>query len=148
MTIRDDLRKRDPTSPELPRLNKDIQNCTQKAKMERLCWDLGPEDRYTKLWRTLKELNPRTNSASSTWSISDLKRSNTSLVSTLFNLSVTTFQILAIWKSSLIIPIAKPGRDTSMGTSYRPISLLCPAAKVLEFLMLPTINKYLQPALN
>ena len=32
------------------------------------------------------------------------------------------------------------------GTSYRPISLLCPAAKVLESLILPTINKYLQPA--
>ena len=30
--------------------------------------------------------------------------------------------------------------------SYRPISLLCPAAKVLETLILPTINKYLLPA--
>ena len=29
---------------------------------------------------------------------------------------------------------------------YRPISLLCPAAKVLESLILPTINKFLQPA--
>ena len=36
--------------------------------------------------------------------------------------------------------------DTSVGTSYRPISLLYPAAKVLESLILPTINKYLQPA--
>ena len=55
-------------------------------------------------------------------------------------------QIPAIWKSSLIIPIPKPGKDTSQGSSYRPISLLCPAAKVLESLILPTINKYLQPA--
>ena len=46
---------------------------------------------------------------------------------TLFNLSVTTCQIPAIWKSSLIIPIPKPGKDTSVGTSYRPISLLCQA---------------------
>ena len=58
-------------------------------------------------------------------------------ITALFNLSIT-----AIWKSSLIIPIQKPGKDTSVGTSYRPISLLCPAAKVLE--SLPTINKYLQ----
>ena len=52
----------------------------------------------------------------------------------------------AIWKSSLIIPIPKPGKDTSQGTSYRPISLLCPAAKVMESLLLPTVNKYLHPA--
>ena len=67
-------------------------------------------------------------------------------ITALFNLSVTTCQIPAIWKSSLIIPIPKPGTDTSVGTSYPPISLLCPAAKVLDSLILPTINKYLQPA--
>ena len=67
-------------------------------------------------------------------------------ITALFNLSVKTCRILAIWKSSLIIPIPKPGKVTSVGTSYRPISLLCPAAKVLESLILPTINKYLQPA--
>ena len=49
----------------------------------------------------------------------------------------------AIWKSSLIILIPKPGKDTSQGTSYRPISLICPAAKVWESLFLPSINKYL-----
>ena len=62
----------------------------------------------------------------------------------LFNLSVTTCQIPAIWKSSLILPLPKHVKD--IGTSYRPISLLCPAAKVLESLILPTINIYLQPA--
>ena len=67
-------------------------------------------------------------------------------ITALFNLSVTNCQIPAIWKSSLIIPIPKPGKDTSVGTSYRPISLLCPAVKVLESLILPTINKYLKPA--
>ena len=36
--------------------------------------------------------------------------------------------------------------DTSQGSSYRPISLLCPASKVLESLIIPMINKYLQPA--
>ena len=42
--------------------------------------------------------------------------------------------------------IHKPGKDSSQGTSYRPISLLCPAAKVLEVLILPSINKFLSPA--
>ena len=67
-------------------------------------------------------------------------------ITALFNLSVTNCQIPAIWKSSLTIPIPKPGKDSSQGSSYRPISLLCPAAKVLESLILPTIKKYLQPA--
>ena len=53
-------------------------------------------------------------------------------ITALFNLSVTNCQIPAIWKSSLIIPIPKPGIDTSQGSSYRPISRLCPAAKVME----------------
>ena len=69
-------------------------------------------------------------------------------ITALFNLSVTACQIPAIWKSSLIITIPKPGKDTSVGTLYQPISLLRPAAKVLESLILPTINKYLQAAPN
>ena len=38
------------------------------------------------------------------------------------------------------MPIPKPS------ISYRPISLLCPAANVLEALILPSINKFLSPA--
>ena len=67
-------------------------------------------------------------------------------ITALFNLSATTCRIPAIWKSSLIIPIPKTGKDTPQGTSYRPISLICPAAEVLESLFLPSINKYLIPA--
>ena len=59
----------------------------------------------------------------------------------LFNDSVTS---LSICKSSIVIP--KPGKDSSLGTSYRPISLLCPAAKVMEALMLTTVNTHLLPA--
>ena len=67
-------------------------------------------------------------------------------ITALLNLSITTCQIPAIWKSSLIIPIPKPGKDTSVETLYQHMSLVCPAATVLESLILPTINKYLQPA--
>ena len=55
-------------------------------------------------------------------------------ITTLLKLSVTTCQIPAIWKSSLVIPIPNPGKETSQGTYYRPISLLCPATEVLESL--------------
>ena len=46
----------------------------------------------------------------------------------------------------MVIPISKPGKDSSQGTSCRPISLLCPAAKVLGALILPSINEFLSPA--
>ena len=64
----------------------------------------------------------------------------------LFNDSVTSCRIPSIWKSSIVISIPKPGKDCSLSTSYRPISLLCPAAKVMEALLLPTINNHLLPS--
>ena len=64
----------------------------------------------------------------------------------LFNDSVTSCQIPSIWKSSIVIPIPKPGKDSSLSTSYRPISLLCLAAKVMEALLLPTVNNHLLPS--
>ena len=218
MTRRDDLCKRDPTSPELHRLNYDIQN---------RIYAHNRQTDVTKLWITIKGIDGRakreaeneaitfngisfslskqlatkfnqqfntsklgkhTSSSETRLVTREAKRKSlemahtftTDLVMTaikscknskafgpdklskfhlknlghrvikyitaLFNLSGTTCQIPAIWKSSLIIPIPKPGKDTSVGTSYRPISLLCPAAKVLESLILPTIKKYLQPA--
>ena len=70
----------------------------------------------------------------------------TAYLTALFYDSVNSSRIPSIWKSSIVIPIPKPGKDTSQGTSYRPISLICPAAKVLEALVLPTVNAHLLPA--
>ena len=64
----------------------------------------------------------------------------------LFNDSVTSCRIWSIWKSSIVIPIPKPGKNSSLSNSYRPISLLCPAAKVMETLLLPTVIKPLLPS--
>ena len=61
----------------------------------------------------------------------------------LFNDSVTSCRIPSIWKSSIVIPIPKPGKDSYLGTSYLPISLLCPAARVMEALILTTVNTHL-----
>ena len=210
MTRRDDLRKRDPTSHELPRLNYDIQN--RIYAHTRQTWrdfveTLDQKTDVIKLWRTIKGIDGRAKrkaeneaitfngisfssskqlatkfnqqfntsklgrhtSSSETqlvtretkscrnskvfgpdklsiFHLKDLGPRAIEYITAFFNLSVTTCQIPAIWKSSLIIPIPKPGKDTSVGTSYRHISLLCPAAKVLESLILPTINKYIQPA--
>ena len=228
MNRRDDLRKRDPTSPELPRLNKAIQNRICVQILRDFAETRDQKTDLTKPWRTIKGIDGRgkheaENEATTfngSFSSSSkqlatkfnqqfntsklgrytssretrivtrepmrklLERARTFIadlvmkgikscrnskafgpdklfhlfplkhlgpraieyITTLFNLSVRTCQIPAIWKSSLIIPIPKPGKDPSHGTFYRPISLLCLAAKVLESLLLPTINTYLLPA--
>ena len=71
---------------------------------------------------------------------------DTKHLTTLYNDDLKSCRLPSIWKTSLVIPIPKPDKDSSQGTSYRPISLLCPAAKVLEALILPSINEFLSPA--
>ena len=61
----------------------------------------------------------------------------------IYNLSMSTSQLPSIWKTSIIIPLPKPGKDHSESTSFRPVSLLCPSVKVLERLILPTLNEHL-----
>ena len=46
-------------------------------------------------------------------------------LTSLYNDSFKSYSLPSIWKTS-VIPIPKPGKDSSQGTSYRPISLLCP----------------------
>ena len=60
----------------------------------------------------------------------------------LFNLSYRHAEIPAIWKQAIIIPLPKPGKPKNHGSSYRPISLLCPASKVLEKLLYTKITPH------
>ena len=61
----------------------------------------------------------------------------------IFNISLDTSTILAIWKSSIIVPLLKPKKPPEVSTSYRPVSLLCPAIKILERLLLPSLIDHL-----
>ena len=59
-----------------------------------------------------------------TLSIFDLKNLGplaTEHLTALYNVSPKSFRLPSIWKTSLVIPIPKPGKDSSQGTSYRPI---------------------------
>jgi hypothetical protein len=62
----------------------------------------------------------------------------------IFNLSIKFSQIPAIWKSSIIIPLLKPGKDPTDSKSFRPVSILCPSIKILERLVLPILDNHLQ----
>ena len=62
MTRRDDLRKREPTSPELPRLNYDILNriyALKRQKWRDFVETLDQQTDVTKLWRTIKGIDGR-----------------------------------------------------------------------------------------
>ena len=62
MTRRDNPCKRDPTSSELPRLNKDIQKriCQHKRKKLRICFEnMDLKTDLTKLWRTIHGIDSR-----------------------------------------------------------------------------------------
>ena len=50
----------------------------------------------------------------------------------LFNTSISRSQIPAIWKTSIVLPLLKPGKPADESASYRPISFFCPAVKILE----------------
>ena len=63
----------------------------------------------------------------------------------LFNLSVRDACMPVIWRSANIVPVLKPGKPVNIGTSYCPISLLCPEIKVLEHLLLPALLSLLSP---
>ena len=58
----------------------------------------------------------------------------------LFNNVVNTATIPYLWKIARIIPLLKPGKPADKGSSFRPISLLSPLAKILEACLLPTIS--------
>ena len=62
----------------------------------------------------------------------------------IFDLSIATSQIPDIWKSSTIIPLLKPNKPAEESSSYRPVSLLCPGIKLMERLLLPTLQENLE----
>ena len=59
----------------------------------------------------------------------------------LFNLSVAKANLPSIWKRAIVLPVLKPGKTADEGVSYRPISLLCPASKILEKLIHPFLKE-------
>ena len=62
-------------------------------------------------------------------------------LTSLFNLSVSNADLPAIWKRSIVLPVLKPNKSADEGVSYRPISLLCPASKILEKLIHPYLKE-------
>ena len=69
----------------------------------------------------------------------------TAYLTAVFNLSISKSQIPSMWKKSIIIPLPKPAKPVKSAKSYRPISLLCPASKLLEKLLADRMVEHLRP---
>ncbi|GFX78146.1 RNA-directed DNA polymerase from mobile element jockey [Trichonephila clavipes] len=64
----------------------------------------------------------------------------------LLNIFITSWRsgkLPKIWKSSVIIPILKPGKDATSCKSYRPISLTCILCKLMERIIHSRLIKFL-----
>ena len=59
----------------------------------------------------------------------------------IYNRCLLTTTIPSVWKTGRIIPILKPNKPAYIGSSHRPISLLSPAAKILEAVLIPSITE-------
>ena len=65
-----------------------------------------------------------------------------SLLTRIFNACVHISHFPSQWKLGKIISIPKPGKDCSIPTNYRPISLLSNMGKILECLILSKLNDF------
>ncbi|GFV59127.1 probable RNA-directed DNA polymerase from transposon BS [Trichonephila clavipes] len=61
----------------------------------------------------------------------------------IFNFSWKIGRLPRDWKREIIIPILKPGKDTSTSASYRPIALTSFVCKLMERLVLARLNDHL-----
>ena len=75
----------------------------------------------------------------STLHLKKLAQGAINYLTNIFILSISTGQIPEIWLKAIIILILKRGKDSNISKYWRPISLLCPAAKTLEELLLPKV---------
>ena len=64
----------------------------------------------------------------------------------LLSWTLRTNTIPAMWKRAHVIPLLKAGKPADVCSSYRPIALLSPFAKILERLLLRTIVEAAPPA--
>ncbi|GFV27151.1 RNA-directed DNA polymerase from mobile element jockey [Trichonephila clavipes] len=57
---------------------------------------------------------------------------------------LTTKYFPKSWKTAVVVPILKPGKNSALAESYRPISLLPVLSKLAEKIILARLNDYLE----
>lgn len=73
-----------------------------------------------------------------------LSRELSPVLSKLFKQCVSTGEFPSCWKIASVVPVPKKGSDSSLPSSYRPISLLPIAGKIFEAVLNQTIVNFLE----
>lgn len=73
--------------------------------------------------------------------LKNLSRKSVVYLTKIFNACLLTSYFPESWKTAKIIAVKKPGKEMSIPSSYRPISLLPSLAKLLEFLIYSRLKR-------
>lgn len=115
-------------------LNSDIQNSNERPEI------IHPNE----IWRLLRKLKCRKSPGVDNVHNSILKNlphKSVVLLTKIFNDCFRLKYFPAFWKVAKVIAIKKPGKDMSVPSSYRPISLLPTLSKVFERLILLKLSR-------
>ena len=69
-------------------------------------------------------------------------------VQSMIDISLRTGEVPLTWRQSVIVALPKPGKDTTLLDSYRPVSLTSIVSKLAELVVLRRIKRYLDPTLS
>lgn len=75
--------------------------------------------------------------------IKELNKNTIAALTAIFNAILRLNHFPNAWKTAIILPFRKPGKDPRLRENYRPISLLPTLSKIFERLILSRLNKYL-----
>ena len=121
----------------LQQLRKTLRSLKKKSKHQPVVFSSAQTLAAIKKSKSSKALGP---DGISPIMLKNLGPNAINFLTKIFNKCMATSIIPSIWKTAKIIPLLKPGKAADLGPSYRPVSLLSPAIKILEALLLPMIN--------
>ena len=124
-------------------LRRTLRNLKKKSKHQKIIFTPAQTTAAIKKAKSSKALGPDNLSPIM---LKNLGPSAINYLTQIFNKCMEHSIIPSIWKTAKIIPLLKPGKPSNLGPSYRPVSLLSPAIKTLEALLLPFVNEAVQLA--
>ncbi|KAK7791576.1 hypothetical protein R5R35_002865 [Gryllus longicercus] len=76
--------------------------------------------------------------------LKNLNKNSVAGLTAIFNAILRFNYFPNAWKTAIVLPFRKPGKDPRRPEHYRPISLLPSISKIFERLLLKRLNKYLK----
>ena len=124
----------------------------EREEKEAVVFDEKSEEAYNRIF-TLEELKHALHQAKDSspgpddlhyQMLKHLPEKQLDLLLEIFNQIWTTGDYPTSWSEAIVVPIPKPGKDTSMASSYRPIAMTSCLAKTLERMVNNRLVWYLE----